>query len=98
MGQTQILVDEAALETLKKAIGEAGENYKQQLTRLKNLMEEITRGDIQGDLANELLVRFQEKEEIFNNLKNTIDEAEDYMGIKKTGFTTMIGDTTSSMR
>ena len=49
-----IHVDEEALKTLKNALETAGQEYKSNLARLTNLIEEITSGDIQGDPANDL--------------------------------------------
>lgn len=94
----QIHVDENALKALKTALEGAGENYKRNLTRLQNLINEITSGDIQGDPATDLLNKFQAKESMFKGIANTIDEAEEYMGIQTTKFTTMISDLSSSMR
>lgn len=94
----QIHVDENALKALKNALEGAGENYKRNLTRLQNLMNEITSGDIQGDPATDLLNKFQAKESMFKGIASTIDEAEEYMGIQTTKFTTMISDLSSSMR
>ena len=75
-----IHVDEAALSDLKNALETAGEDYKRDYARLKNLIQEITSGDIQGDPATDLLNKFQAKEDTFNNLAQTIDDAEEYMG------------------
>ena len=94
----QIHVDENALKALKNSLEGAGENYKINLTRLQNLMNEITSGDIQGDPATDLLNKFQSKESMFKGIASTIDEAEEYMGIQTTKFTTMISDLSSSMR
>ena len=49
-----IHVDEEALNHLKGAMQTAGERYKSNLARLTNLIGEITKGDIQGDPANDL--------------------------------------------
>lgn len=93
-----IHVDEAALNDLKNAMQTAGEGYKQNLAKLTNLIEEITSGDIQGDPAQDLLQKFQAKEDTFKNLANTIDEAEGYMGMQTTKFGNMIGDLKSGMK
>lgn len=93
-----ISVDEGALNDLKNAMATAGEEYKSCLSRLTNLINEITRGDIQGDPATDLLNKFQAKEAVFKGLAQTIDEAEEYMGLQTTKFTSMIGDLESGMR
>ena len=93
-----IHVDEAALSDLKNALETAGEDYKRDYARLKNLIQEITSGDIQGDPATDLLNKFQAKEDTFNNLAQTIDDAEEYMGIQKQSFTQMISDLASGMK
>ena len=92
-----IHVEEEALNTLKNGLATAGEEYKGNLSRLTNLMSEITSGDIQGDPANDLLQKFQAKEDLLNKLAQTIDEAEGYLGMRTTSFTNMISDLKSGM-
>ena len=93
-----IKVDEAAINSLKNAIGTAGQEYKSNLARLNNLIEEITSGDIQGDPANDLLAKFRAKESQFRNITRTIEEAEEYMGIKGNKFDSMISELKAGMR
>ena len=93
-----IHVDEAALNALKNALETAGQEYKQSLARLTSLIEEITSGDIQGDPANDLLQKYQAKQDTFNKLTQTIEEAEGYMGLQTTKFGSMIGDLKSGMK
>ncbi|MBQ8535086.1 MAG: hypothetical protein IJ463_05325 [Bacilli bacterium] len=95
---SSIHVDEAALNALKNALETAGQDYKQSLARLTSLIEEITSGDIQGDPANDLLQKFQAKQDTFNKLTQTIEEAEGYMGLQTTKFGNMIGDLKSGMK
>jgi hypothetical protein len=95
---SQIHVDEAALNTLRNALETAGQDYKTKLARLTNLIEEITSGDIQGDPAEDLLAKFQAKEDVFNKLTQTIEEAEGYMGMQTTKFGTMITDLKTDMK
>lgn len=91
-------VEESALNDLRKALETAGESYKQNLSRLQNLINEITSGDIKGDPANDLLAKFQAKESTFKALQQTINEAEEYVGAQKTRFTSLISDLSSSMK
>lgn len=93
-----IHVDEQALNSLRKALETAGQDYKQKLARLTNLIEEITSGDIQGDPATDLLQKFQAKQAVFNKLTETIEEAEGYMGLQTTKFGNLIGDLKQGMR
>ena len=93
-----IHVDEAALNALKNALETAGQEYKQSLARLTSLIEEITSGDIQGDPANDLLQKYQAKQDTFNKLTQTIEEAEGYMGLQTPKFGNMIGDLKSGMK
>lgn len=92
-----IQVDEEALNRLKNALADAGEKYKNNLSKLNNLINEITSGDIQGEPANDLLAKYREKQDIFEGLKNTIDEAGEYMGIQTTKFNNLIGDLSQGM-
>lgn len=93
-----IHVDETALNNLKNALETAGQEYKSNLARLTNLIEEITSGDIQGDPATDLLTKFQAKQDTLNRLAQTIEEAEGYMGLQTTKFGTMIGDLKATMK
>ena len=93
-----IHVDEAALADLRDALATAGEDYKSDLARLTALIQEITSGDIQGDPANDLLQKYQAKQDTFNKLTQTIEEAEGYMGLQTTKFGNMIGDLKSGMK
>ncbi len=93
-----IHVEESSLNDLRKALETAGESYKQNLSRLQNLINEITSGDIKGDPADDLLAKFQAKENTFKAIQQTIDEAEGYIGAQKTQFTSLISDLSSSMK
>lgn len=93
-----IHVDEAALNSLKNALETAGQEYKSSLARLTTLIEEITSGDIQGDPAQDLLSKYQAKQDTLNKLTETIEEAEGYMGLQTTKFGTMIGDLKAGMK
>ena len=93
-----IHVEEESLNDLKNELSTAGESYKANLTKLTNLVNEITSGDIQGDPTNDLLAKFQSKEDTLKKLAETIDEAEGYMGIQSTKFSNMIGDLKSGMK
>lgn len=93
-----IHVDEAALSDLKQALETAGEDYKSNLARLQALITEITSGDIQGDPATDLLNKFEAKREVFNKLAQTIDDAEEYMGMQKETFGKLVSDLASGMR
>ena len=86
----RIHVEEEGLVELRNALGTAGEEYKELLARLTNLMEEITRGDIQGDVADDLLEKFRAKEDDFKKLQQVIDDVEEKVGIKGKDFTSMI--------
>ena len=92
-----IHVDEAALNTLKDALANAGESYKTSYARLTNLIDEITRGDIQGDPADDLRRKYEAKKEAFDAIAKTIDEAEGYMGMKTTQFSDLISGLASGM-
>jgi len=93
-----IHIEEEALKNLRAALETAGEDYKSKYARLKSLMNEITSGDIQGEPANDLLAKFQAKEEMLNKVAQTIDEAEAYMGMQTSKFTSLIGEMSSQMK
>ena len=97
MGQ-RIEVDDESLNRLRTALEDAGAGYKANLKRLENLINEITSGDIQGDPANDLLRKYQEKKDMFEGLKRTIDEASEFIGAQTRRFDGMIGELTENMR
>jgi len=68
----KIHVEDEALNDLKNALTTAGQSYKSSLANLTNFIEEITSGDIQGDPANDLLAKYQAKQDIFNKITQTI--------------------------
>ena len=90
-----IHVEESALNDLRNALETAGTEYKNNYARLQNLISEITSGDIQGDPANDLLAKFQAKDDTFKSLQQTIDEALEYIGAQGQAFTTLIRDLSS---
>ena len=97
MAEQEIHVEEEYLNKLKSAIQDAGQEYKRNFAALTNLIDEITSGDIQGDLADELVTKFRDKEDTLKGIVKTIEEAEDYMGLQTTKFGTMITDVKANM-
>ena len=98
MGNSTIVVSSSALGKLKDAIATAGKDYKEKLARLNALMEEITNGDIQGDLATELMQKFQARQDDFKAIQKLIDDAEDYMGMKGSDFNSTVSSIESGTR
>lgn len=94
----QINVSEEGLQALKQAFATYGETYKNDLTRLNNIISEITSGDIQGDPAVDLLSKYEAKQDVFNNIAKTIDEAEEYMGLQNNKFNNTISNLASGMK
>ncbi len=94
----RIHVEEAGLLQLKEALLTAGEEYKSNLSRLTNLIQQITQGDIRGDLAEDFKKKYEAKQETFKKLETSINEAESYMGVKREGLETTIANTSSDMK
>ena len=94
----RVHVEQEALESLKNCLATAGEQYKANLAKLTSLIEEITKGDIQGDPANDLLNKFNSKQSDFNSVAEEIDKAEEYSGVKGRDFATMISDLKNNFR
>lgn len=95
---SQIHVDPEGMEDLKNAFATAGEDYKSNLARLTNLVGEITSGNLQGPPADDLLAKYEEKKNIFDALAKTIDEGQEYMGIKGTKYNTMLSEVKAGMK
>lgn len=93
-----IHVDPEGINELKNSFGTAGEEYKANLKALEELIQNITNGDLQGPPAVELAKKYEEKKEVFANIAKTIDEGQEYMGIKGQKFGAMIDDVTSSVQ
>ena len=92
MSNSTIVVSDSALSKLKEAIATAGKDYKENYARLRALMEEITNGDIQGDLATELMQKFEARREDFEKIQKMIDDAENYAGMKGSDFRTTVSN------
>jgi len=86
----EIRVDDGSLQQLKEALATAGEDYRRNVTRLTNLINQIVRGDITGDPATELLSKYEAKQDVIRAIYKTIEEAEEYAGVKKSDFGSMI--------
>lgn len=97
MAQGTTRVEEWALTDLKAALLDAGETYKNQLLRLQQVINQIVAGDFTGDVADVFLAKFQEKEADFKSVATTIDEAEEYLGVKKTSFNNLVSELSSRM-
>ncbi len=87
-----IKVDEEALDRLRGALQTAGENFKSNLSKLEFLMDEITSGDIQGEVATDFLNKFRNRESVLKNIEKTINDAENYTGDKLNKFNNLIGN------
>lgn len=98
MSAGQIKVDEQSLKQLRNALETAGEEYKHNLAKLTSLMDQITNGDIKGNPADELLNKYRAKEAMFKGVATTIDEAEEYVGLKNKKFSDMIGNISSKIQ
>lgn len=94
----EIRVDSQAMEQFKQSFITAGEEYKANLVKLTNLINEITKGNLQGPPAEDLLRKFEEKRATFNSIAQLIDDGERYMGAKQTAFTDMLGEIKGSMK
>ncbi len=95
---SKIHVEESELAALKKVLEDAGEQYKSNLARLTNLIDEITSGDIQGDVADDLKAKFEAKRSDFDALTKEIEKAQEYTGAKGTAFTQMVTDLKDTMK
>lgn len=93
-----IHVEESALNDLRNALETAGTEYKNNYARLQNLISEITSGDIQGDPANDLLAKFQAKEETFKALQQAIDDAFVYAEAQAKEFGNVMGEISTEMK
>lgn len=93
-----IHVEEDALVQLKSSFLDAGVEYKQNLAKLDHLIEQIVSGDFQGDAADDFVSKYREKEATFKKIVETLEEAEEKMGLKTTKFGDMMGEIKSTMR
>ena len=75
----RIHVEENALIELKNAFSTMGDNYKENYGKLTKLIEEITSGHIQGDPADELLKKYNDKKESFNKILELIEGTQVYL-------------------
>lgn len=92
-----VKANEQDIKAIADELFQKADDYKANLTKLTNLVEEITNGDIQGDLATDLLNKFQAKEETFKKLESELIKAEDAMKAKNEELRRVVEDTTSRM-
>ena len=94
----QITVSEEELNAIAASLRDASNEYNSSYTKLTNLIQEITRGDITGQVADDLKNKFDSKEETFKNLKATIDQAEQYMNQQLKSFNDVAEGVMAEMR
>ena len=94
----RVHVEEAALVDLKTNFGTAGEGYKANYTKLTNLISEITSGHIQGDPANELLQKYEEKKEAFEKIYEMINSTQEYVSGRTEQFVSDVDSLMKNMR
>ena len=87
-------VDDAALQQLRSSLATAGEEYLADYNKLTHLVDEIKKGSIQGQVADRMVALYEEKKPTFDGVKDTIEEAKQYMGMKTSSFDTMVNDMT----
>ena len=90
-------VDEEAIEKLRDALQTAGEDYKYNLDRLESLINEITREDIKGKPATQLLKAYKANEENYKKIYETITKAEEYINSEKREFMNMVDELEEEM-
>lgn len=99
MGNDSILyVDEASLALLKNAFKTAGDTYIENLNRLNNLIDDIVGGSISGDPATDFYNKYSAKADSLKQLRSTIEEGQEYMGIKSNKFTGLVDELSTDMR
>lgn len=91
----RVHIEETALVNLKNEFGTAGESYKNNYVKLTNLISEITSGHIQGDPANELLQKYEEKKEAFEKVYEMINSTQEYVNGRTNQF---VNDVDSLMK
>ena len=91
----RVHVEEESLNDLKNSFSTAGESYKENYTKLTNLISEITSGNIQGDPATELLQKFEEKKEAFEKINEMINSTQEYLSGRTEQF---VGDVDSLIK
>ena len=91
----RIHVEENALIELKNAFSTMGDNYKENYDKLTKLIEDITSGHIQGDPADELLKKYNDKKDSFNKILELINETQGYLSGRTDQF---IDEVSSLMR
>ena len=94
----QITVSEEELNAIASSLHDASEKYSSSFTKLTNLIQEVTTGDITGQVADDLKQKFDSKEETFKNLKTTIDQAEQYMNQQLKSFNDVAEGVMAEMR
>ena len=94
----RVHVEESALTNLKNAFNTAGESYKANFDKLTNLISEITSGHIQGDPADKLLQKYEEKKEAFQKVYEMINSTQEYTNARTEQFINDIDSLMGNMK
>jgi len=94
----RISVSDEELQNIINSLEEAANDYTTNLSKLTDLINQITSGDIKGDVADDFKAKYEAKRDTFNELKKTIEEAQSYMQDEKKEFNRAVSDTKAGMR
>lgn len=92
MGSGQISMTSESLQGVQKDLFETCNKYKENLSKLEGVINQITSGDFTGEAARDLLEKYNAKKDEFERLRRIIDENEEYMKNKEARFNRMQGD------
>ena len=87
-----------SLDQLRKNFVETAESYIVNYNKLSGLMDAITRGDITGGIATEILNKYESKKDIFDKLKAELEKAVESSEKQITLFNNMYSNVEANIR
>ena len=90
--------DTESMTNVSNSLKEATEDAVKYFRMLRNFMDEVTKGGIEGEIAIEIYEKFEQKEDVMRDLETYLIEAADYMGIQTDRFKSVVADISSGLR
>ena len=92
------IVDSSAMDSLTTSLEDSVIDYLTNYNKLKSVVEDVRLNAIKGQVADALVSKFEEKEEIFKAIEKTINEAADAMSRESLTFKSRLNNLMSGMR
>lgn len=93
-----ISADSGSLNAVNEAYKEASSHYRNSLQKLQDVVNKVNQGDIKGDLATAFVGKYNEKQDTFNYITNTLNKIDQYMEDQTASFNKMMNAVSESFK